>query len=146
MAGFTAELPNELIKNFAEASDNAEKMLGEMTRAGAEVVYGNVKSNMKSSFKTTTSLEKGLKITKTYKTKSDDGINTKVGFYGYNDEGTPIPLIALAREYGTSRGEKKKPFFRKAFRQEAQISSAMLNAQKRYIDDKWLWTIKNNVF
>src|SRR5574344_2206083 len=125
MAGFTAELPNELIKNFAEASDNAEKMLGEMTRAGAEVVYGNVKSNMKSSFKTTTSLEKGLKITKTYKTKSDDGINTKVGFYGYNDEGTPIPLIAMAREYGTSRGESKKPFLRKSFKTEATIRNAM---------------------
>lgn len=133
MAGFTAELPNELIKSFSDLEENTEAMLREMTKAGAEVVYKNVKSNMKSSFKSTDSLEKGLKITKTYKTKSDDGINTKVGFYGYNDKGIPIPLIALAREYGTSKGEKKKPFFRKAFRQDAEITNAMKKAQERYI-------------
>ena len=104
-----------------------------MTRAGAEVVYKQVKSNMKSSFKSTESLEKGLKITKSYRTPSDDGINTKVGFYGYDEDGIPIPLKALAREYGTSRGEKKKPFFRKAFRQESAITNAMKKAQEKYI-------------
>ena len=76
---------------------------------------------MKSSFKSTKTLEKGLKKTKTYKTISDDGINTKVGFYGYTEDGTPIPLIAMAREFGTSSGEKKKPFFRKAFKQKEAI-------------------------
>ena len=136
MAGFKIELPNELIKNFNDIADNSEKMLGEMTQAGAEVVYKAVKSNMKSSFKDTTSFEKGLKVTKSYRTKSDDGINTKVGFYGYKEDGTPIPLIALAREYGTSRGEKKKPFFRKAFKQESAITSAMLKVQERYIKDE----------
>ena len=133
MAGFNAELPNELIKSFQELEANTEEMLSEMTRAGAEVVYKQVKSNMKSSFKSTESLEKGLKITKSYRTPSDDGINTKVGFYGYDEDGIPIPLKALAREYGTSRGEKKKPFFRKAFRQESAITNAMKKAQEKYI-------------
>ena len=133
MAGFNAELPNELIKSFQELETNTEEMLGEMTKAGAEVVYKQVKSNMKSSFKSTKSLEKGLKITKSYRTPSDDGINTKVGFYGYDEDGIPIPLKALAREYGTSRGEKKKPFFRKAFRQESAITNAMMKAQEKYI-------------
>ena len=133
MAGFNVELPNELIKSFQELEVNTEEMLSEMTRAGAEVVYKQVKSNMKSSFKSTESLEKGLKITKSYRTPSDDGINTKVGFYGYDEDGIPIPLKALAREYGTSRGEKKKPFFRKAFRQESAITNAMKKAQEKYI-------------
>ena len=136
MAGFNVELPNELIKSFQELEANTEEMLSEMTRAGAEVVYKQVKSNMKSSFKSTESLDKGLKITKSYKTPTDDGINTKVGFYGYNDEGVPIPLIALAREFGTSRGEKKKPFFRKAFRQETAITNAMIKAQEKYIKNE----------
>ena len=39
MAGFSAELPNELIKSFQELETNTEEMLGEMTKAGAEVVY-----------------------------------------------------------------------------------------------------------
>ncbi len=133
MAGFNVELPNELIKSFQELEANTEEMLSDMTRAGAEVVYKQVKSNMKSSFKSTESLEKGLKITKSYRTPSDDGINTKVGFYGYDEDGIPIPLKALAREYGTSRGEKKKPFFRKAFRQESAITNAMKKAQEKYI-------------
>lgn len=133
MAGFNVELPNELIKSFQKLEANTEEMLSDMTRAGAEVVYKQVKSNMKSSFKSTESLEKGLKITKSYRTPSDDGINTKVGFYGYDEDGIPIPLKALAREYGTSRGEKKKPFFRKAFRQESAITNAMKKAQEKYI-------------
>lgn len=136
MAGFNVELPNELIKNFNDIANNSEKMLGEMTQAGAEVVYKIVKSNMKGKFKSTKSLEKGLKITKSYRTPSDDGINTKVGFYGYAEDGTPIPLIALAREFGTSRGEEKKPFFRKAFNQKSAITSAMLKVQERYINDE----------
>ena len=136
MAGFNVELPSGLISDLNKIVDNSEKMFGEMTRAGAEIVYKSVKSNMKSSFKSTRSLDKGLKITKTYRTLSDDGINTKVGFYGYTDDGTPIPLIAMAREYGTSRGERKKPFFRKAFKQESAIRSAMMEVQKRYIRDE----------
>jgi HK97 gp10 family phage protein len=133
MAGFSAELPNELIKSFQELENNTEEMLSEMTRAGAEVVYKQVKANMKNSFKSTESLDKGLKITKSYRTPTDDGINTKVGFYGYNEKGVPIPLIAMAREFGTSRGEKKNPFFRKAFRQESAITNAMMKAQEKYI-------------
>jgi hypothetical protein len=88
---------------------------------------------MKNSFKSTESLDKGLKITKSYRTPTDDGVNTKVGFYGYNEKGVPIPLIAMAREFGTSRGEKKNPFFRKAFRQESAITNAMMKAQEKYI-------------
>ena len=136
MAGFNAELPHELIKSFQKLETNTEEMLSEMTQAGAEVVYKQVKSNMKSSFKSTKSLEEGLKITRSYKTPTDDGINTKVGFYGYNDKGIPIPLIALAREFGTSSGEDKKPFFRKAFRHESAITNAMMKVQEKYIKNE----------
>ena len=136
MAGFNLELPTEVIGSINKLYDNAEDMMMQMTRAGAEVVYNNIQNNMKRSFKTTRSLEKGLKITRSYKTKSDDAINTKVGFYGYDDDGVPIPLKALAREYGTSRGEKKKPFMRKSFKTTATITDAMLKVQERYIKDE----------
>ena len=136
MAGFNLELPEDLINNLKTISNNTDEMYGRMTKAGAEVVYKNVVNNMKSSFKSTDSLKKGLRISRTYKTKSDDGINTKVGFYGYNEKGIPIPLIALAREYGTSRGEKKKPFFRKAFNNKSEIETEMLKVQEEYIDEE----------
>lgn len=132
MAKFKSELPYELIKVFEDLEMNCEEMFGEMCKSGATVVYNNVKSNMKKAFKSTKSLDKGLKITKVYKTPSDDGINVKVAFYGYNDEGVPIPLIAQAREYGTSSGEQKKPFFRKSFKKK-EIEQAMQIIQDKYI-------------
>lgn len=141
MARFDSELPTELLKVFDELETNCEEIFGNMAKAGAEVVYKNVKSNMAKSFKSTKTLDKGLKITKVYKTPSDDGINVYVGFYGYDPDskptkrhpyGTPIPLIAMAREYGTSRGEQKKPFFRKSFN-KSQIEQEMLKVQNKYI-------------
>ena len=136
MAKFKEELPYELMKVFKDLETDCDEMFGEMCKAGADVVYNNVKSNMKKAFKSTRSLEKGLKITRVYKTPSDDGINVHVGFYGYAEDGTPISLIAQAREYGTSRGgkehEKKKPFFRKSFKKK-DIEQAMQVVQDKYI-------------
>ena len=132
MAKFKSELPYELMKVFEDLETNCDEMFGEMCRAGAEVVYNNVNSNMSKVFKSTRSLEKGLKITKVYHTPSDDGINVHIGFYGYNEDGVPIPLIAQAREYGTSKGEKKKPFFRKSFKKK-DIEQAMQQVQDKYI-------------
>ena len=132
MARFQSELPYDLMKVFEDLETNCDKMFGEMCNAGAEVVHKNVLANMKNVFDSTDSLEKGLKITKVYKTPSDDGINVHVGFYGYNEEGVPIPLIAQAREYGTSKGEGKKPFFRKSFKKK-DIEQAMQAVQDKYI-------------
>ncbi|MBQ8892557.1 MAG: hypothetical protein IJ068_06825 [Bacilli bacterium] len=141
MARFKAEMPTELMKVFSDLEDNIEDIFGEMTQAGAKVVHQNVVRNMKKSFKNTESLEKGLKITRVYKTPSDDGINTHIGFYGYDGvptkkypKGVPIPLKALAREYGTSRGEAKKPYFRKSFKKD-EIEDAMLKIQEKRIGD-----------
>lgn len=140
MARFNKELPNDLMKVFEDLETNCDDIFGEMCKAGAEVVYNNVKANMGKVFKSTKSLEKGLKITKVYKTPSDDGINVKIAFYGYDTEkitktypkGVPIPLIAQAREYGTSKGEAKKPFFRKSFKKK-DIEQAMQKVQDKYI-------------
>ena len=134
MARFDSELPRELLKQFEDLDTNCEDIFGEMVQAGGEVVLGLVKANMGRVFKSTDSLYQGLKKTRVYKTPSDDGINVHIGFYGYNDKGVPIPLIANAREYGTSRGEAKKPFFRKSFKKK-DIESAMLRVQKKYIKE-----------
>ena len=134
MARFQSELPHDLIKVFEDLETNCEDMFGEMCKAGAEVVHVKVKANMAKVFKSTRSLEKGLRITRVYKTPSDDGINVHIGFYGYNDEGVPIPLIAQAREYGTSSGEEKKPFFRRSFNKK-EIEQAMQQVQDKYIKE-----------
>lgn len=136
MARFQAELPIDIIRSFEKLESSSQEMLGKMTRAGAEAVYKNVVKNMRKSFKDSSELEKCLKLTKTYKTPSDDGINTKVGIYGYfvNKQGkeVPAPLVANAREYGSSSGETRKPFFRKSFKKD-EITSAMLEEQDKYL-------------
>ena len=136
MASFNAVFPSDLIKEFGKLEKNSKKMLGEMTKAGAETVIANVKVNMQKSFKNTSELVKHLRLSKTYITPSDDGINTKVILDGYmmNEQGkeVPVPLIVNAREYGTSRGEAKKPFFRKSFNKK-EIELAMLKEQNKYL-------------
>lgn len=140
MAKFNAELPNDLIQEFEELEKNCADIFGEMVEAGARAVHKNVLNNMGRVFKNTAPLEKGLKLTKIYKTPSDDGVNVHIGFYGYDSSkktkaypnGTPIPLMAMAREYGTSRGEAKKPFFRKSFKKQ-EIEETMKKVQEKYI-------------
>lgn len=131
MAKFNMELPKDIMDDFKKIYDDSDKIFGAMTKAGAEVAMKNIKANVPASFKDSKIMD-CLKITKTYKTPSDDGINNKVGFYGYfeNHNGvvTPAPLVANVFEYGSTKFQKQ-PFLRKSFR-KAQIEKAMLKAQK----------------
>ena len=134
MAKFSLELPTEIMKDFQKIYNDADNIFGEMTKAGAEVVESNIRANVPKSIRNSKMMN-CLKITKTYKTPSDDGINTKVGFYGYfqNEDGktVPAPLVANVFEYGRSNLPfPKQPFMRKSFR-KGDIEQAMLKAQKK---------------
>lgn len=132
MAKFELELPKEIMQDFQKLNDNAEEIFGTMTKAGAKVVLENIKANAPASFKKSEIMD-CLKVTRTYKTLSDDGINTKVGFYGYfqnrNGQKVPAPLVVNVFEYGSSQFNKK-PFFRKSFN-KTEIEKAMYEAQKK---------------
>lgn len=136
MATFNVNLPTDLIKEFEMLTKNEAIMIGEMTQAGAEIVYNNIVSNVPNTWHGS-SIMKCLKVTKTYETPSDGGINTKVAFYGYfiNKKGvrTPAPLVANVTEYGATH-VTKKPFMRKSF-SASQIEKAMLKVQKKYIKE-----------
>ena len=134
MAKFEMQLPTEIMKDFQKIYDNADEIFGEMTKAGAEVVASNIRANVPDGIKKSKMMN-CLKITKVYKTPSDDGINTKVGFYGYfqNEDGrtVPAPLVANVFEYGRSNLPfPKQPFMRKSFK-KGDIEQAMLKAQKK---------------
>ena len=96
MATFEEQLPTELMEQFEFLDKNTETMLKEMTREGAKKVLANVKANVPQSFRKS-GIMKCLKLTRSYKTPSDDGVATKVAFYGYfeNEDGkkTPAPLV-----------------------------------------------------
>lgn len=130
--GFKLELPTEIMKDIASLYKNTDDIIGAMTRAGAEVVQNNIQANIPEGIRSSKMMN-CLKVTKTYKTPSDDGINTKVGFYGYfeNEDGrrTPAPLVANVFEYGRSTEPfPKHPFMRKSFKRQ-EIEAAMLKAQ-----------------
>lgn len=137
MARFEMELPNDLIKTFDKLNEETEKMIGEMTQAGAQVVLEEIKANAPASFRDS-DIMKCLHITKVYKTPSDGGINTKIAFYGYfvNKRGvkTPAELVCNVMEYGRSDGKvKKHPFVRKSFNKK-KIKSALEKTQDKYLD------------
>lgn len=153
MAQFKVELPNDLIKAFDGLEKDVEKMMGEMTRAGAEVVYKKMKTGAP------TTIQDKIKITRTYKTPSDGGINTKVAVYGYlpfmpprttfdrgnggrsgktysTTKGIPADFLANLYEYGRSTSPfPKKPFMRKAFK-GGDIEKAMYKVQEAFFN-KW---------
>jgi len=136
MAKFKVELPKDLLDQIKKLETG--EMFEKMVEAGADVVYENISKNMDKVFENPTELKRCLIKTKVYHAPSDDSVNDKIAFYGYfkNKQGkeVPAPLVVQAREYGTSRGEMKRPFIRPAFN-KSQITKAMLKVQKEYIPD-----------
>lgn len=136
MARFSIELPNDVLKELSSLEKNTDIMLSEMTQAGAAVVLANIKSSVPQTFYES-NIIKCLKVSHTYKTPSDGGVNTKVAFYGYffNKDGKriPAPLVANVTEYGRSNSPyPKRPFLRKSFK-KSEIEKAMEKVQDKYI-------------
>ena len=148
MASFDLELPDEIMKDFENIQKNTEEIFGAMTRAGARVVEGNIKSTVPLQ-----EMAQHVHTSKTYKTPTDGGINTKVYLSGYlpfrgnrktfsrsghaggrvyvTTKGIPVSFLANIYEYGRSGNPfPKKPFLRKAFKSE-QIERAMLEEQRK---------------
>lgn len=149
MAKLKMELPSELIKQFDELEKSSDETFGKMSKAGAEVVYKNIKNNMSSVFSgaTKSKMEAGLKITRTYKSPKKDTIGNFVGFYGYipfsdpnrkvfrrkggngdyyeTDKGVPREFLANLYEYGSnSKGISGARFIKKA-QKKNEIEKAM---------------------
>lgn len=146
MALYSAMLPDDVIDDLKRISSNSEEIFGEVTKAGAEVALSNVRSSAPLP-----EIASHAKLSRSYKTPSDGGINTKVYISGYlpfkgnrttfsrkggngstyvTSKGIPISFLAILYEYGRSGYPfPKKPFFRKSFNQ-GEIESAMLKKQK----------------
>lgn len=146
MAKFKMEVPADMIKAFEDMGANTKQMMGEMTQAGAEAVLRNIEANVPSSFRGSGIMD-CLHISRVYTTPSDDGINTKVAFWGYfTPKKSPGPKWIAARgtdkmaaelvvnvfEYGRSDGTiEKHSFVRKSFRAK-DVRTAMQKKQ-----DEW---------
>lgn len=134
MAKFVADIDDSVLKDISYIDKQLDHIFGGMTKAGAEVVYKNVIANLPESLRSS-GFSSHVKLSKVYKTPSDDGINTKVMITGYfiNKDGrkTPAPLVANMFEYGSSKKKyPKQSFFRKSFK-KSQIMKAMEEEQKK---------------
>lgn len=133
MAKIISDIDDSVLKDISYIDKQFDHIFGGMTKAGAEVVYKNVISALPGSLRSS-GFSSHVKLSRVYKTPSDDGINTKVMITGYfiNKDGrkTPAPLVANMFEYGSSKKKyPKQPFFRKSFK-KSQVKKAMEEAQK----------------
>ena len=152
MANFNVVLPDGVIKDIQKIYKNSDDIFGSMTQAGAKTVEKNIRANAPKGVRNEPKLMNKLKVSRTYKTPSDGGINTKTAFFfgegsesGYfnnrTGQKTPIPLVLNAFEYGTQerytkegqhRGRieypTKHPFLRKSFNR-SEIEKAMMDEQ-----------------
>lgn len=136
MAEFEEQLPTEIMEQFEFLDKNTDTMLKAMTREGAKTVLANVMANVPLSF-LKSGIMKCLKLTRSYKTPSDDGVATKVAFYGYfkneNGKKTPAPLVCNLFEYGRSNSPyPRHPFMRRSF-VSSEIEAAMKKVQDKYL-------------
>ena len=134
MARYELQLPDEIMKDIQTIESGSDRIFAEMTEAGAKAAYNLIRSGLPKGI-ASSDMMRCLQITRSYRTPSDDGINTKVAFYGYftNEKGqrVPAPLVAAVFEYGRSgKPFQKHPFMRKAFKNKA-IEQAMMDAQSR---------------
>jgi hypothetical protein len=139
MAKFVGEMPDELIKMFETLAENTDALLGEMVKAGAEVAKKNVTAKMPKALKEGLDKSGAVRVTRVYRTPSDDGINCQVTIEGYfinrDKRKTPAPLVANLFEYGRSGAPyPKQPFLRPSFN-ASEITKAMLEVQDKYIKD-----------
>lgn len=134
MAKLVTDIDDSVLKDISYIDKQFDHIFGGMTKAGAEVVYKNVIANLPEALRSS-GFSSHVKLSKVYKTPSDDGINTKAMITGYfiNKDGrkTPAPLVANMFEYGSSKKNyPKQPFFRKSFK-KSQIMKAMEEEQKK---------------
>ena len=63
MAKFDMQLPTDIIKDIEYINNNSDNIFGQMTKAGAETVVQNIKTNIPKSF-VGSNIMNCLKITK----------------------------------------------------------------------------------
>lgn len=102
-------------KAIRELGADAEKICKAAVYDGAAIVADAIRASYYSQPHPYS--EHGNEVIKSMtlsKIRNDDGyVNTKVGFVGYDSEGTATAIIARTLESGNSH-QKKKPFIRPA--------------------------------
>lgn len=120
MAKMTINMPKNFMNDISVLANKEDTVAEAALKAGAEVVYKKVKSNLSSvvgndtkyKSRSTGQLESALGISDVL-TDSNGNHNIKVGFAENRTDGQTNALIANVLEYGKS-GQAAKPFVKPA--------------------------------
>lgn len=123
----TSDLQIQLEKLASKSDDIARKAVYVGAGIMADQVRSNLQKNLSESEISQGDLLDSLGISSPLVDK-DGGINSKVGFDGYDKNGIPNALKARAMESGTSRGQDKKPFIRPAIPQARERAKKAMAA------------------
>lgn len=119
-------------KALRELGADAEKICKAAVYDGAAIVADAIRASYYSQPHPYS--EHGNEVIKSMtlsKIRNDDGyVNTKVGFVGYDSEGTATAIIARTLESGNSH-QRKKPFIRPAVN---RVKQAAIRAMGDKID------------
>ena len=102
MANFINVLPDDVIKDIQKIYKNSDEIFGSMTQAGARVVEKNIRANAPKGVRNEPKLMNKLKVSRTYKTPSDGGINTKTAFFYGKPSFVYLSLVPYSKAFNTS--------------------------------------------
>jgi HK97 gp10 family phage protein len=121
----------KLEKFGRDAPEIAKKIVMVGAAPVADQIRSNLKANLRGSEYSKGDLLDSLGIAPPDVDRNGN-TNTKIGFDGYDKEGTPNQLKARAMESGTSK-QKKKPFVRPAVKKTKEIA---IRAMEKALDEE----------
>lgn len=109
------KFPEELMINLEKLANEADKIVEKSLKAGAEIVEGQIRTNLKNSLKGESSgqLLEALGTSPVKPNNKIDGWDIKIGFNEPRKDGTSNAMIANILEYG-KKGQTAKPFLKPA--------------------------------
>lgn len=109
------KFPEELMINLEKLANEADKIVEKSLKAGAKIVEGQIRTNLKNSLKGESSgqLLEALGTSPVKPNNKIDGWDIKIGFNEPRKDGTSNAMIANILEYG-KKGQAAKPFLKPA--------------------------------
>lgn len=139
MAKATIKMPEDFLIKISKLRDKTDEIIGEVLKAGGEIVKEKVESNLQSVIgsglqeesRSTGELVSALGVSSARQDK-DGNFNVKVGFSEPRKDGKSNAMIAGVLEYG-KHGQPPRPFLKPA---KAASKSGCIKAMINQLDEE----------
>lgn len=139
MAKVTMKMPEDFLQKVSRLNDKTDEIVPRVLKAGGEVVFDKVKSNLNSAVgrdtkypsRSTGELTAALGLSPALQDR-DGNHNVKVGFSEPRRDGSSNAKIANIIEYGKS-GQPAKPFLKPA---KSTSRKPCIEAMKAKLDEE----------